>query len=295
MAQYSIRELEELSGIKAHTIRIWEKRYKIVSPVRSKTNIRLYSDDDLKKLINIALLNNHGLKISKIASLSSVDLVSRVNELSSNQQGTGLHIDRLIVAMVDLDEEKFESTLAELIKRFGFERTILDILYPFLEKIGVLWQTGNISPLQEHFISNLLRQKILVAIDGLPAASRNAPRVVLFLPEEELHELGLLFSHYLTKKSGFRTYYLGQRVPLSDIRWFCLNQKPAALITSITTAPSSQFVEGYLQELCSIDPAILVMAAGHKLAQMALKRPKNLHFLDKANTLKTLLAGLRRN
>jgi DNA-binding transcriptional MerR regulator len=293
MGQYSIRELEDLSGIKAHTIRIWEKRYGIVSPHRTPTNIRLYSDADLKKLINVALLNNHGLKISKIASLSSSELVNRVTELSRKDDGPAMHIDRLVVAMVDLDEHKFEATIAELIARFGFEKTILNITYPFLEKIGVLWQTGNISPLQEHFISNLLRQKILVAIDALPLPPRRSPRVVLFLPEGELHELGLLFIHYLVKKSGYRTYYLGQQVPLADVEWFCLHHTPVAMITSITTSPPAPFVEGFLNRLCSLDPSVTLVAMGHKLSQMALRRPKNLFIPSEIQQLKTLLRDLK--
>jgi DNA-binding transcriptional MerR regulator len=292
MAEYSIKELEELSGIKAHTIRIWEKRYGIVAPRRTSTNIRLYSDDDLKKIIKVSLLNNQGVKISRIARLSPQELSVQVTEIGEKQAEPGIHIDRLVVAMVDLDEEDFERILNELIRRFGFERTMLDFVYPFLEKIGILWLTGHITPVQEHFITLLLRQKLLVAIDALALAPRSAPRVILFLPDEELHELGLMFSYYLVKKSGFRAYYMGQRVPYQDVQWFCRNQSPVAMITNITTSPAPGFVEPYLHRLCQEHPSVQVLAAGHQLAKMALKIPKNLHILQSPGHLKEILQTL---
>lgn len=293
MAQYSIKELEELSGIKAHTIRIWEKRYGIVAPQRTATNIRLYSDEDLKKIIKVSLLNNHGLKISRIAQLNPSQLSDRVSEISESDTSPDLHIDRLVVAMVDLDEENFDAIVNELIQRFGFEKTILEIVYPFLEKIGVLWLTGHITPLQEHFITNLLRQKMLVAIDGLPPARKSAPRIILFLPDDELHELGLLFSYYLVKRAGFRCYYMGQRVPQNDINWFCENMKPVAMITNITTSPAPHLVEPYLQKLCSSHPKIQVMAAGHNLSKMALRIPQNLQILENPQQLRSRLETLK--
>ncbi len=291
MSQYSIKELEELSGIKAHTIRIWEKRYRIVSPQRTSTNIRFYSDDDLKKIITVSQLNNHGVKISKIAKLSQEELFGQMTELSKNQTDSQLHIDRLVVAMIDLDEENFESILIELIRQFGLEKTILEVAYPFLEKIGVLWLTGNINPVQEHFITNLLRQKILVAIDNLPLARKGSPSILLFLPDEELHELGLLFYYYITKKAGYRAFYMGQRVPYQDVRWFCQNQKPLAMITAITTSPAPSFVEDYLNRLCTENPTVSVLATGHVLRQIALKIPQNLRLFEDATQLKSLLSA----
>ena len=294
MSRYSIKELEELSGIKAHTIRIWEKRYKIVSPSRTATNIRFYSDDDLKKIITVSLLNSQGVKISKIASLSPGELATRVTDLSTNEGSSEVHIDRLVVAMIDLDEGNFEAILTDLIRRLGFENVILQIVYPFLEKIGVLWLTGNITPVQEHFISNLLRQKILVAIDSLPIAPKTKPGILLFLPDDELHELGLLFYYYIVKKEGFRAFYMGQRVPYQDIRWFCQNQSPKAMITSITTSPSAGFVQEYLQRLCEENPKVTVLAAGQVLRKIALKIPSNLHIFDRVDQLKTHLDALRK-
>jgi len=289
MGNYSIKELEKLSGIKAHTIRIWEKRYKIVAPERTTTNIRYYSDDDLKKIINISLLNNNGVKISKIADLTSDQLSEKVRELSESKTDTDIHIDQLIVAMVDLEEENFEKALASLILRYGFEKTITEIVYPFLEKIGVLWHTGNITPAQEHFISNLIRQKLIVAIDALPISPSTATRVLLFLPENELHELGLLFYNYITKKAGLRTYYFGQMVPYKDVLSICESHHPKILITSITTSPSPQDVQQYLSKLCQDQAECIILASGHILKKMALKIPPNLHLFFNNTDLSKLL------
>lgn len=294
MAQYSIKELESLSGIKAHTIRIWEKRYRIVSPNRSATNIRSYSDDDLKKIMTVSLLNSHGIKISKIASLSSTEMASRVSDLSNRSTSTEVHIDRLVVAMVDLDEEVFENIINELISKHGLEYTIIEVAYPFLEKIGVLWLTGNISPVQEHFISNLLRQKILVAIDGLSIPKKTSDPVLMFLPEEELHEIGLLFCHYIVRKAGYRTYYMGQQVPYPDIQWFCKHYRPVAMITSITTSPNPQFVERYLSRLCADHRHVTILASGRLLQKIALKFPPNLQIFESTAQLKSLLKQLKR-
>src|SRR5688572_19276891 len=236
MGQYSIKELEHLSGIKAHTIRIWEKRYALINPRRTETNIRLYSDNDLKKIINVSLLNTNGFKISRIAGMSEHEIIQKVLELSDARNDYSIHINQLMLAMVHLDEEKFETTLSGLFLRYNFEQTMTHIVYPFLEKTGVLWQTHNISPAQEHFISNLIRQKVIVGIDGLPLQSDGGKTALLFLPEHELHEIGLLFCHYMLRKHGFRTIYLGQAVPHTDLQKVYAEYRPDIMVTSLTTA-----------------------------------------------------------
>ncbi|CAN5467371.1 MerR family transcriptional regulator [soil metagenome] len=293
MGNYSIKELEKLSGIKAHTIRIWEKRYQIVAPQRSDSNIRSYSDDDLKKIINISLLNNNGVKISKIADLTSDQLVKKVSELSKTSGNLDIQIDQLIVAMVDLEEENFERVLGEMIVRYGFEKTIIEIVYPFFDKIGILWQTNNITPAQEHFISNLVRQKIIVAIDALSLAPKTSTRALLFLPDNELHELGLLFYYYIAKKAGFRTYYFGQMVPYKDVVAICNSHQPKILITAIISSPPASEVQAYLTKLCSEQPQCSVLAAGRAIGKIALKLPSNLHPFSNAKELSHLLTILK--
>jgi MerR family transcriptional regulator, light-induced transcriptional regulator len=264
MGQYSIKELEQLSGIKAHTIRIWEKRHKIIEPSRTATNIRYYSDLDLKKIINVSLLNTNGIKISKIADMSLEDMNNKVLEISQLQNDKGIHIDQMIVAMIDMEEELFEKILNNLILRYNFENTITEIIYPFLEKIGILWQTQNITPAHEHFISNLIRQKIIVALDGLPIPPKTAKKVLIFLPEGEMHELGLLFYHFLIRKLGYRTYYLGQNVPHDDLTSVYKVHQPDFMLTSITSNLSEP-IEKYLQRLGKDFNHAKVLASGYQV------------------------------
>jgi DNA-binding transcriptional MerR regulator len=160
MADYSIKDLEKVTGIKAHTIRIWEKRYAIVQPSRSDTNIRSYSDEDLKKLLNISLLNRNGMKISKLAKLSNSELQNKVMDLAEKPEDSDTKIEALLMAMIDLNEEDFQLTLNAAIDKFGFEKAFLNVVRPFLNKAGILWITGTINPAQEHFVSNMIRQKI---------------------------------------------------------------------------------------------------------------------------------------
>ncbi len=285
MGSYSIKELEQLSGIKAHTLRIWEKRHGIINPRRTPTNIRFYTDDDLKKIINVSLLNNSGFKISRIANMSYSELTEKVLELSGESKEVGHQIDQFIIAMVEMDEYRFEKLLSNMILRFGFEKTIVEIVYPFLEKIGLLWQTGNINPAQEHFISNLIRQKIIVAIDALQLAPTSAKKVVLYLPENELHEIGLLFYHYIIKKSGFRTYYLGQNVPHEDLKSVVKIHQPDLMITAITSKPSDYSVHQYLLNIEHDFPGLKFFVSGYQVTKLGILPPKNIKIFKNSTEL----------
>jgi DNA-binding transcriptional MerR regulator len=265
MGQYSIKELEQLSGIKAHTIRIWEKRYNLIEPERTATNIRFYSDEDLKKIINVSILNSNGFKISKIAEMSPDAIAEKILELNHASAHVSNYINQLTLAMVDLDEEKFESILSGLFHRATFEQTMTDIVYPFLEKIGLLWQTHNVTPAQEHFISNLIRQKLIVAIDSLPLPSKTTRKVVLFLPENELHELGLLFGHYILRKAGYQTFYLGQAVPHGDLKQVFNSHQPDMLVTTVTTAVSKTKLVEYLRRLATEFPCSRILVGGSQV------------------------------
>jgi DNA-binding transcriptional MerR regulator len=288
MGKYSIKELEKLSGIKAHTIRIWEKRHNIIEPSRTDTNIRFYTDEDLKKIINVSMLNNHGIKISRIADMSTDELNKRILELADSKYESSVHIDQLVIAMIDMEEEVFEKTLNTLILRYGFEKTITEIIYPFLEKIGILWQTQNITPAHEHFISNLIRQKIIVAIDGLTIPSKEVDRLLLFLPEGELHELGLLFFHYLTRKKGYRSYYLGQNVPYEDVLQIYHMIKPTIMLTSIIS-PLSISVEDYFKKISQDFPTVSILASGAQTAYLSGQTIHNVRVFDTALELNQLI------
>jgi methanogenic corrinoid protein MtbC1 len=195
-----------------------------------------------------------------------------------------------VVAMVDMEEERFEKILSTLFLRFGFERTITEVVYPFLEKIGVLWQTKNMSPAQEHFISNLVRQKIIVAIDSLPMVSSNAKKMVLYLPENEMHELGLLFCHYIARKAGIKTYYLGQHVPHNDLLSVIEVHNPDILVGYITSSPYGG-VEAYLSKLQKSLPKLKLMVSGYQVARLQQKNIPNVYFFDNALTFKDLISS----
>lgn len=277
MGTYSIKELEKLSGIKAHTIRIWEKRHRIFEPRRTATNIRYYSDEDLKKIINVSLLNNHGVKISHIADLDHAQLTRKVLEVAGKKTAADTYINQIIVSMIDLDEELFNDQLTTLAAKFGMERAIAEVIFPFFDRIGILWQTGNITPSQEHFVSNLVRQKIVVAIDNLPLPPKNAKTAVLFLPENELHEIGLLFAYYLLKKDGIRVIYLGQMVPYNDLKSIGASHHPEYFVMSVITERMPKELQAYINALCRDFPTSSIIATGGAISGKALSFPSNFH------------------
>lgn len=287
---YSIKDLERLTEIKAHTIRIWEKRYGIVQPGRTDSNIRCYSDEDLKRLLNISILVKNGHKISKIADYDDSEINEKILEISRVSNNNSSQIESLIVSMIELDESKFEKILNSAIIKLGFERTVFEIIYPLFEKIGVLWQTGSINPAQEHFISSLIRRKMIVAIDGLPSFFDPASKkVTLYLPEGELHELGLLLYDYLLRKHGYKTFYLGQSLPLGDLVAVSKTQKPDYILTLFTSPFPQQELKEYISELSSRFPDQRIFISGMQTARIGFTLPANVIRFGNANEFKSLL------
>jgi DNA-binding transcriptional MerR regulator len=287
-AHYSIKDLEQITGIKAHTIRIWEKRYKIVQPQRTTTNIRHYTDFDLKRLMSVAILNRHGQKISHIVSMSNEQLNEKIVALTQHSFDMASHIESLMVAMIEVNETKFDKTLTTLFLNLGFEDTFTKVIVPFFEKIGILWQIGTVNPAQEHFITNLIRKKIIVAIDGL-IVSENVPnrkKFLLFLPDDELHEIALLYYSYLIQKRGHKVIYLGQMVPFEDIIMLSELQQPDVLFTIFTSCPKNTTVEDYIEKLVLNfdDKKIFVSGIQFKMNQIALPDPVTL--IDGYDTFK---------
>ncbi len=286
MGQYSIKELERLSGIKAHTIRIWEKRYNVLDPERTDTNIRLYSDQDLKKLLNLSLLYRHGDKISKISKLSAEQLNERIRNLNDEMQDVESYIEQLTICMIEMDEAKFEKFLSQYILKFGFERTVLDVVFPFLKRVGILWLSDNINPIQEHFISHLIRQKIIVAIDSLPMhKEKGVPKVMLFLPENELHEISLLFYHYLIRKMGFNTFYLGQHVPVQSLVEAASIYKPDYLISNFSYSPEYERLNEYIDSLSQNFNKCGIYLTGYPIRVYDGEVPDNVHIFEDAEDL----------
>lgn len=282
MAQYSIRELEHLSGIKAHTIRIWEQRYNILQPKRTPTNIRYYDDADLRTILNISLLNAQGYKISRIAKMSPAEVAQEVMQLCGTAQPLPLQSNALLMAMISLDEEQLNKTLFTAVLQLGFEKTMLELVYPFLDKIGILWQTGNINPVHEHFVSNVVRQKLLVAIDGqVVRVQPGAKRYLLFLPEGELHELSLLFMFYLLRARQQQVLYLGQSLPFSDLQIACNTFRPDVICVAMTIIPAPDDVQTFLNDLSASFPDTRIYAYGYQAQHDFLVFPENVRKLTR--------------
>jgi DNA-binding transcriptional MerR regulator len=240
MNSFTIKDLENLSGIKAHTLRIWEQRYNFLKPSRTFTNIRYYSNEELKTVLNIALLNKYGYKISHIDTMNSLEINDKILSLNQVQAQQERIINDLVKNMVDMDMEAFETTLGNYILARGIERTITQIIFGYMEKIGILWLTNHINPAQEHLVTNIIRQKLIVGIEGVSTSLRINKTLLLFLPEAEYHELGLLFMYYLLKSRGADVIYLGTNVPIKDVAYVVNLKKPDYLYSHITT-PGQHF------------------------------------------------------
>ena len=241
MSAFTIKDLENLSGIKAHTIRMWEQRYTFLKPKRSCTNIRYYNPEELKTILNIALLNKYGFKISHIDKMDPGEICEKVLSISGEEASQERIVNTMVSQMIDLDNAKFEATLSRYIARHGLEQAMREIIFPFLDKIGILWQTGHIMPAQEHFVTNIIRQKTIVAIDSLGCGGDRST-CLLYLPEGEYHELGLLFLSYLLKRRGNTIIYLGANVPLCDVASIVETMKPDMAFLHLTSvSPNFNF------------------------------------------------------
>jgi DNA-binding transcriptional MerR regulator len=291
VSTYSIKDLEQLSGIKAHTLRIWEQRYNLLQPKRTDTNIRFYDDDDLKLILNVALLNENGVKISKIASMAPNELREEVMRLTERSLTHDDQIHALTICMIEMDEERFDKILSTNILKLGFEQTMLNIIYPFMSKIGLLWQTGAINPAHEHFISNLVRQKLIVAIDG-QITQGGGKKFLLFLPEGELHEISLLFASYLIKSKGHKVIYLGQSTPNDDLLSVFKLHQPDYLLTVITTSPSSEYVQDYVTALSERFTRAQILVTGYQVIGQDLTFPENVRQMSYIRDIKDLLEEL---
>jgi DNA-binding transcriptional MerR regulator len=276
LLHYSIKDLEKLSGIKAHTLRIWEQRYGILKPERTNTNIRLYSNQELKHILNIAILNNKGYKISKIAELSNEQIAHEVIKVTEESSSNETVIDLLIISMSEMDEDRFEKTVNTSILNIGFEETMNQVVYPFLKKIGIMWQAGAVAPAQEHFISNLVRQKLIVAIDSLIYKTNDPNQTfLLFLPEGELHEISLLYTYYLLKKGGKRVIYLGQSVPYNDLQSIIDTKKPAFVVSIFTCQLINTNTQDYINQLSADFTNTKLLVSGFQVMNPNLITPSN--------------------
>jgi MerR family transcriptional regulator, light-induced transcriptional regulator len=249
MNAFTIKDLENLSGVKAHTIRIWEQRYSFIKPQRTDTNIRYYSNEELKTILNISLLNKYGYKISHIDKMHPDEIRNKIVSLSNIQAQQERIINEMIQYMIDLDIDAFETVLDNYIVARGVDKTITQIIFPYLERIGILWLTNHINPAQEHLVTNIIRQKLIVGIEGVFSHIQVNKTVLLFLPEGEHHELGLLYMYYLLKSRGVKTLYLGANVPVKDIEFVSNLKKPDYLYSHLTSVASNFNFEKFLNQV----------------------------------------------
>lgn len=292
MSNYSIKDLEQLSGIKAHTLRIWEQRHNLLCPKRTDTNIRFYDDQDLKLILNVALLNDNGFKISKIASMDPAEMREEVMKLTERTLTHDDQIHALTICMIEMDEDRFVKILSTNILKLGFEQTMMNIIYPFMSKIGVLWQTGAINPAQERFISNLVRQKLIVAIDS-QVGRPGGKKFLLYLPDGELHETSILFASYLIKNQGHKVIYLGQSTPYEDLASVFDLHQPDFLLTVITTSPVAENAQEYLNSISCKFLTATILVTGYQLIGQNFLYPSNVRLLNYIRDIQDFLVDIK--
>lgn len=274
MAKYSIKDLEHFSGIKAHTIRIWEKRYGILDPNRTDTNIRLYTDEDVRKILNVAMLVKNGYKISNVASFGADKVKAEVIKINRHLNDDDKSIDQLLYHAVNLDSEGFEKLLDEMIAKNGFRKTMEQVVYPFFERIGVLWQAGSIFVAHEHFVSNLIRSRLIY--ETVKAKNEGGSKtMLLFLRENEWHELGLLYYNYLATQAGLTTVYLGQSLPFGDLVNLFSPDKYDFVCTSFVHSIEKPELENYLEKLSQKFTQGKILIFGRQLSINKPKLPAN--------------------
>lgn len=287
MRHYTLYELEKLTGILGATIRVWERRYNIIKPKRTDTNRRWYDDDDLKRLINISVIYNSGIRISTIAGYSESELVEKAEYLTRSSSNTDKHINSLIVAMLSFDSKAINEIILRSIMNTGFEETFINVVFPFMRRVGVMWHTGSVNAGGEHFISNILRARLITAFESLPPADdQKARRVIMFLPENELHELGLLFYAYIIRKMGHEVLYLGQTTPFSALAEVNEKWRSDMLFTGALTDLSIPEPDKYLRNLSSTFNSLKILVSGSLAEHPVINKFDNIFPIRQISDLK---------
>ncbi len=294
MAVFSIKDIEAVSGIRCHTLRIWEQRYGIIAPKRTETNIRYYDDDDLKNIINISILNKKGYRISEIAKMSKEQICELVMGISGCKNEYGCQIKGLIGSMLSFNEYEFHQTLTTSIVQIGMEQTMLNIVFPFLAETGLLWQVGSIHPAHEHFASGIIKQKLYVAIDGnVGRYSEHRKRFLLFLPENEKHSLGLLFANFILRSRGHEVLFLGHEVPMCNFKTAISElQRPDYILTILTASHICCDKQNFVNQLSDLWKETEVLLTGSQVLQDDITFPENVraikkmeHFIEFVNNI----------
>lgn len=294
--EFSIKDLENLSGVKAHTIRIWEKRYALLEPNRSDTNIRNYDMSNLTKLLNATFLYRQGFKISKIAELQQDEIERLITESELAQTNHyALHLFKQ--SMFEFDHHLFNKTYKKLAKKETFDFIFFDLFMPLLNEIGLLWQTGTIDPVHERFISELIKQKIIeniISVQG-EMAQDTSPSFALFLPYEEIHEIGLLYANFILLSEGYQTLYLGSNIPLDNLRHLTKHYNGITFFSYFTVKPDDQSVENYVNDFYKeVKPMSKypLWLMGHKLQDIKVGAlGKNVQVIHQLKDLRSFVAN----
>jgi len=292
MNVFTIKDLENLSGIKAHTIRIWEQRYNFLKPCRTESNIRYYCSEELKTILNISLLNKYGYKISHIDKMSEQELRSKIISLTDTEARQERLVNELIAHMIDLNVERLEQVLDNYVLMYGIDRAITQIIFPFLHRIGILWITNHIQPAQEHLVSNIIRQKLVVGIEGAMPVRQVERTLLLFLPEGEHHELGLLYVHYLLRSHGVKVLYLGADMPLKDVEFVCKYKRPDFLYTHLTGIAGNFSLEKFISQMSQRVPDIPLVISGQLARAHSKKVPSGINFKRSLSEVLEFVASL---
>ncbi|MFN5706059.1 MAG: MerR family transcriptional regulator [bacterium] len=277
MNKFSIKDIETITGIKSHTIRVWEQRYNLLQTKRSDTNIRYYDDEDLKFLLNVSILNDSGIKISEIVKMTTTDMTKKVEKLSEVENNFTCHIHSLVKNSLELNELEFKKSLVQSVKKMGFEQTMIQVIYPFLHKVGIMWQTGMINPAQEHFATNLIKQRLILAIDSVKPIEVDSPkRFLLFLPENEYHEIALLFAYYVIKQHGHKVLYLGQSLSLAYVNEVIESYRPDYIFSILTNSINNSDLHHSVQSFIDFFPNQTILLAGSAMKEYKIKETDNL-------------------
>lgn len=286
---YSIKDLEVLSGIKAHTIRIWEKRYNLLVPYRTDTNIRFYSDEDLRRILNVSLLVKNGYKISKVSKWNEEEIKKLVLEVTGSKTSESDYIERLLIKMLNFDNISFNDLTNEIIAKFGLEEAVLKVFFVLFERIGTYWQVGSIFPAQEHYVTNIFRQKLIAETDKLDVRKTNGSTVLFFLPENEMHEMSLLFYSYLAQKMGYNVIYLGQFVPFEDLEKIQSHIKIDFVFTAFINSIPKVDLETYLKKLKNAFNQQKVFITGWQIQMNTPELPRNVKIVKDYREFKRFL------
>lgn len=292
MDYFSISQLSQFSGIKPHTIRIWEQRYNALKPVRSEGNTRIYDNNQLRRLLNIVSLSEENYKISELCSMPDVALFNLIKTLKLKKESPGTYeyfISQLMSAAIDLNENYLEQIFSNCLLHYGMKGTYTEVLCPLLIRMGLMWSTDTLPPAHEHYISNFIRQKLYCAINHLPPAQGDKYEWLLFLPENEFHETGLLFSHYLIRLSGRKSFYLGSNVPLSSAVAAARITRPSKILVYKVHRNLPEQITEYINELASLFKTKEIYIGGNEQILENISSNKKINPITSVSRLEQIL------